>query len=61
LAPQSRSTDVPYAQIDDGIQLYYEQTGAEDAPVILQFGGGGLFSHNFWRVHAGVRQELPLI
>ena len=27
-----------YAQIDDGVRLYYELTGPEDAPVILQLG-----------------------
>ena len=50
---------MPYAQIDDGIQLYYELTGPEDAPVILQFGGGLFGRHNFGLVNDGFREQLP--
>ena len=28
------------ATIDEGIQLYYELTGPEDGPVVIQFGNG---------------------
>jgi hypothetical protein len=31
---------MPYAQIEEGVRLYYELTGPEDRPVVLQFGGG---------------------
>jgi pimeloyl-ACP methyl ester carboxylesterase len=33
---------MPYAEIDDGIRLYYELTGPEQGPLILQLGGGHL-------------------
>jgi pimeloyl-ACP methyl ester carboxylesterase len=52
---------VPYAQIDDGIQLYYEFTGPEDAPVILQFGGGLFGRHNFGLVNDGFRETFRLL
>ena len=50
-----------YAQIDDGIQLYYEFTGPEDAPVILQFGGGLFGRHNFGLVNDGFREKFRLL
>ena len=31
---------MPYAQIEDGVRLYYELTGPDHGPVILQLGGG---------------------
>jgi hypothetical protein len=31
---------MPFAQIDEGVRLYYELTGPEDGPIVLQFGGG---------------------
>jgi 3-oxoadipate enol-lactonase len=52
---------VPYAQIDDGVQLYYEFTGPEDAPVILQFGGGLFGRHNFALVNDGFRERFRLL
>jgi 3-oxoadipate enol-lactonase len=52
---------VPYAQIDEGIQLYYEFTGPEDAPVILQFGGGLFGRHNFGLVNDGFREKFRLL
>jgi 3-oxoadipate enol-lactonase len=48
---------MPYAQIDAGIRLYYELTGAEDAPVVLQFGGGLFGRHNFGLVNDGFREK----
>jgi pimeloyl-ACP methyl ester carboxylesterase len=48
---------VPYARIDDGIDLYYELTGPEDGPVVLQFGGGLFGRHNFGFVNDGFRDE----
>jgi pimeloyl-ACP methyl ester carboxylesterase len=52
---------VPYAQIDDGIRLYYELTGPEDAPVILQFGGGLFGRYNFGLVNDGFREKFRLL
>ena len=49
---------MPYAEIDDGIRLYYELTGPEDAPVVLQFGGGLFGRHNFGLVNDGFRRAL---
>src|SRR5919205_666338 len=42
---------MPHAQIEEGVSLYYELTGPEDAPVILQFGGGLFGRHNFGLVN----------
>ena len=52
---------MPYAQIDDGVRLYYELTGPEDAPVILQFGGGLFGRHNFGLVNDGFRERFRLL
>jgi 3-oxoadipate enol-lactonase len=48
---------MPYAQIDDGITLYYELTGPEDGPVLVQFGGGLFGRHNFGFVNDGFREN----
>jgi 3-oxoadipate enol-lactonase len=48
---------VPYARIDDGIDLYYELSGPEDGPVVLQFGGGLFGRHNFGFVNDGFREN----
>ena len=47
---------MPYARIDDGIDLYYELTGPEDGPVVIQFGGGLFGRHNFGFVNDGFRE-----
>ena len=47
---------MPYAQIEDGIGLYYELTGPEDGPVVCQFGGGLFGRHNFGFVNDGFRE-----
>jgi 3-oxoadipate enol-lactonase len=52
---------VPYAEIDDGVRLYYELTGPADAPVILQFGGGLFGRHNFGLVNDGFRERFRLL
>ncbi len=52
---------MPYAQIDDGVRLYYELTGPEEAPVILQFGGGLFGRHNFGLVNDGFRERFRLL
>ncbi len=52
---------MPYAQIEDGIRLYYELTGPEDGPVILQLGGGLFGRHNFGLVNDGFRERFRLL
>ena len=52
---------MPYAPIEDGIRLYYELTGPEDAPVIVQFGGGLFGRHNFGLVNDGFRERFRLL
>jgi pimeloyl-ACP methyl ester carboxylesterase len=51
---------VPFAQAGD-VRLYYEFTGAEDVPVILQFGGGLFGRHNFGLVNDGFRERFRLL
>jgi 3-oxoadipate enol-lactonase len=46
-----------YAEIDAGIRLYHELTGPEDAPVVLQFGGGLFGRHNFGLVNDGFLEK----
>ena len=50
-----------YAPIEDGIRLYYELTGPEDAPVVIQFGGGLFGRHNFGLVNDGFRERFRLL
>src|SRR2546422_9077552 len=52
---------MPYAKIDEGVRLYYELTGAEDLPVVLQFGGGLFGRHNFGLVNEGFREHFRLL
>jgi 3-oxoadipate enol-lactonase len=52
---------VAYAQLEDGIRLYYELTGPEDAPTILQLGGGLFGRHNFGLVNDGFRERFRLL
>jgi pimeloyl-ACP methyl ester carboxylesterase len=52
---------VPYAEIEDGVRLYYELTGSKDAPVILQLGGGLFGRHNFGLVNDGFRERFRLL
>jgi pimeloyl-ACP methyl ester carboxylesterase len=48
---------MPYAELHDGIRLYYELTGPADGPVVLQFGGGLFGRHNFGAVNDGFREN----
>jgi 3-oxoadipate enol-lactonase len=48
---------MPYGQIEVGVRLYYEMTGPEDAPVVVQFGGGLFGRHNFGLVNDGFREK----
>jgi len=52
---------MPYAQIGDGLQLYYEVTGPGDGPVVLQLGGGLFGRHNFGLVNDGFRERFRLL
>ena len=47
---------MPYAQLEGGMKLYYELTGPEDGPVVLQFGGGLFGRGNFGFVNDGFRE-----
>jgi pimeloyl-ACP methyl ester carboxylesterase len=48
---------MPYAVLDDETRLYYEVTGTDDAPVVIQFGGGLFGRHNFGAVNDGFREN----
>ncbi|MER3409087.1 MAG: hypothetical protein C4306_03070 [Thermoleophilia bacterium] len=48
---------MPYVEIEDGIRLYYELSGLEDGPVILQLGGGLFGRHNFGFVSDRFRED----
>src|SRR6266480_2739561 len=50
-----------YTEIDEGVRLNYELTGPEDAPVVLQFGGGLFGRHNFGLVNDGFRERFRLL
>ena len=52
---------MPHAPLQDGVRLYYELTGPEDAPVILQLGGGLFGRHNFGLVNDGFRERFRLL
>ena len=43
------------------VRLYYELSGPEDAPVVLQFGGGLFGRHNFGLVNDGFRERFRLL
>lgn len=47
---------MPFVEAN-GINLYYEFTGPEDGPTIIQFGGGLFGRHNFGMVNEGMRQN----
>jgi 3-oxoadipate enol-lactonase len=48
---------VSFAEIGGGVGLYYELTGPEDGPVVLQLGGGLFGRHNFGLVNDGFRER----
>jgi 3-oxoadipate enol-lactonase len=48
---------VAFAEIGEGVRLYYELTGPEDGPIVLQFGGGLFGRHNFGLVNDGFRDR----
>jgi pimeloyl-ACP methyl ester carboxylesterase len=51
---------MPFADVDD-VRLYYEFTGPEDAPLILQFGGSLFGRQNFDGVNDGFRENFRLL
>jgi 3-oxoadipate enol-lactonase len=52
---------MPYAETAGGLRLYHELTGRDDAPVILQFGGGLFGRYNFGLVNDGFRERFRLL
>ena len=52
---------MPVAQIENDYFLYYEFTGPEDAPTILQFGGSLFGRANFASVNDGFRKNFRLL
>jgi len=46
---------MPYARLEDETRIYYELSGPEDGPVVIQFGGGLFGRHNFGAVNDGFR------
>jgi pimeloyl-ACP methyl ester carboxylesterase len=53
-------TRMPFADVGD-VRLYYEFTGPEDAPLILQFGGSLFGRANFNSVNDGFRENFRLL
>jgi 3-oxoadipate enol-lactonase len=47
---------MPYARLEDETRIYYELSGPEDRPVVVQFGGGLFGRHNFGAVNDGFRE-----
>jgi pimeloyl-ACP methyl ester carboxylesterase len=51
---------MPFADVGD-VRLYYEFTGPDDAPLILQFGGSLFGRANFNSVNDGFRENFRLL
>ena len=51
---------MPYVSVND-TKLYYEFTGPEDGPLILQFGGSLFGRQNFGSVNDGFRERFRLL
>ncbi len=51
---------MPYVTVGD-LRLYYELTGPEDEPLILQFGGSLFGRQNFAMVNDGFRRNFRLL
>lgn len=51
---------MPYANVDE-IRLWYEFTGPEESPLILQFGGSLFGRQNFDSVNDGFRENFRLL
>lgn len=46
---------MPYTTIDEQVRIYYEITGPDGGPLVIQFGGGLFGRHNFGLVNDGFR------
>lgn len=51
---------MPFVTVGD-VRIYYELTGPEDAPLLLQFGGSLFGRHNFGLVNDGFRRSFRLL
>ena len=51
---------MPYATVDE-LRIYYEFTGPEEGPLILQFGGSLFGRQNFAMVNDGFRRDFRLL
>jgi pimeloyl-ACP methyl ester carboxylesterase len=51
---------MPYATVND-LRIYYELTGSEDKPLVLQFGGSLFGRQNFAAVNDGFRKNFRLL
>lgn len=51
---------MPYTEVNE-FQVYYEWSGPEDAPIILQFGGSLFGRANFNSVNDGFRENFRLL
>jgi 3-oxoadipate enol-lactonase len=47
---------MPYVRLADETRIFFELTGPEDGPVVMQFGGGLFGRHNFGAVNDGFRE-----
>ncbi len=48
---------MPYVTLANDYRIYYELTGPEDGPIVLQFGGSLFGRHNFAMVNDGFRER----
>ena len=49
---------MPFVTLANDVRIYYEFTGPEDRPTILQFGGSLFGRHNFNSVNDGFREHF---
>ena len=52
---------MPFVTLANDVRIYYEFTGPEDRPTILQFGGSLFGRHNFGMVNDGFREHFRLL
>ena len=48
---------MPFVTLENDVRIYYELTGPEDGPIVLQFGGSLFGRHNFGFVNDGFRER----
>ena len=49
---------MPFVTLANDNRIYYELTGPEDGPIVMQFGGSLFGRHNFGFVNDGFRERL---